>query len=462
MRVHVGRDVVLPAHLDRVESELPRRPVHHGLHHREGDGMADGAVLAHGRLVLEDHAQGGGVIAEAVDARSEPHGLVPLDGARARVHRVGADAREIVHAHAADGSVAHHGQLGLHPVLTRVDVAHEGLEAVGGELDGPAQHHAERAGRHLVWVDMHLDSEASPHVLADDADVVLGQVQVPRENVLHHVGRLERVVHGQPPLRGVEISEDGPRLEGDPGVATHGEGLVEHGVGLREGAVGITRGEVEAEREVVAELRMDDRRRRIEGGLGIGGGGQRPPLDAHTRDAVLGDGPALRHHGGHRLALPRGLARGERALERRLHSCEVSEGADPAGAHGRHVLARHHRGHPRKSAGAGGIDRSDARVSVRAPHEGHVEHAREDHVVGEDAATGEEARGLRPDHALPDVAPALIDAGRHRCPFSSTPRSCVSRLPSRDSRCTGSSYRRAPRESHRVRRPGCARADPGR
>jgi hypothetical protein len=89
---------------------------------------------------------------------------------------------------------------------------------------------------------------------------VLGQVQVPRENVLHHVGRLERVVHGQPPLRGVEIGEDGPRLEGDPGVATHGEGLVEHGVGLREGPVGITRGEVEAEREVVAELRMDDRR----------------------------------------------------------------------------------------------------------------------------------------------------------------------------------------------------------
>ena len=120
---------------------------------------------------------------------------------------------------------------------------------------------------------MHLDAEASPHVLADDADVVLGQVEVPREDVLHHVGRLERVVHGQPPLRGVEVGEDGPRLEGDPGVATHGEGLAEDGVGLREGAVGITRGEVEPEREVVTELGMDDRRRRIEGGLGIGDGG---------------------------------------------------------------------------------------------------------------------------------------------------------------------------------------------
>ena len=56
-------------------------------------------------------------------------------------------------------------------------------------------------------------------------------------------------------------------------MATHGEGLAEDGVGLREGAVGITRGEVEPEREVVTELGMDDRRRRIEGGLGIGDGG---------------------------------------------------------------------------------------------------------------------------------------------------------------------------------------------
>ncbi len=52
-------------------------------------------------------------------------------------------------------------------------------------------------------------------------------------------------------------------------------------------------------------------------------------------------------------------------------------------------------------------------MSMRAPHEGDVEHSRQGHVVGEDAAAGEEPRGLRPDHALADIAPALLDAGGH-------------------------------------------------
>jgi hypothetical protein len=92
-----------------------------------------------------------------------------------------------------------------HAVLPRVDVAHEGFEPVRGELDRAAEHHGERAGRHLVRVDVHLDAEAPPHVLADHADVLFGQPEAARHDVLHHVGRLEGVVHGEPPLGRVEV-----------------------------------------------------------------------------------------------------------------------------------------------------------------------------------------------------------------------------------------------------------------
>src|SRR5262249_46020370 len=107
--------------------------------------------------------------------------------------------------------------------------------------------------------------------------------------------------------------------------------------------------------------------------------------------------------------LPGCLADGEWPLHGGLHPLEMRERADPARADGHHLVARDDGNYTGKRSRLRAVYREDARVGVRASHEGHVEHAREDHVVGEDAAAGQEPRGLGPDHALADVAPALVD-----------------------------------------------------
>ncbi len=230
----------------------------------------------------------------------------------------------------------------------------------------------------------------------------------------NHVGRLERVVDGQPPLGGIEVGQDGARLESDARVPPHGERVGHNGGRAFEGGLNITRAELECEGEIVAELRVDHRRQRVERALGIRHGGQRLPFDAHPRDAVFGERAALRHHGRDGLALPRSLAGREGALHRRLHPLEMREGADPARADGRHVLTSDDRDHSGQRSRPSGVDRDDARMRVGAPHEGDVEHARQRHVIGKNATTGQESLRLRPDHALADIASALLDRGHVR------------------------------------------------
>jgi len=203
-------------------------------------------------------------------------------------------------------------------------------------------------------------------------------------------------------------------LEGHPRMPAHGEGLAQHDVRLAEGRLRIAGSERELEGEVVAQLGMDDGGGGIERRRRIGHGGQHVPGHPHARDAVLGDCAALRHHRGHRLALPGRLAHGERALHRRLHALEVREGANPARAHGDHGLASDHCGHPGQRRRLGSVDGHDARVRVGTPQEGDVEEARQDDVVGEDAAAREEASRLRTHHALADITPARLDAAHAR------------------------------------------------
>ena len=310
-------------------------------------------------------------------------------------------------------------------MFARVDIAHEGLEAIRGELHGTPQHHAQRAGRHLVRIDVDLDAEAPAHVPTDDAHVLLGQIQMPGEDVLHHVGRLEGVVHGEPALGRIEVGEDGPGLEGHPGMAAHGERLAQHDVRLAEGRVRIAGGQREREGEVVPQLWMDHGRGGIERRRRVGDGGPHLPGHSHAGGAVLGEGAALRHHRGHRFPLPGRLAHGERALHRRFHPLEMGKGTDPARAHGGHGLARDHRGHARQRRRLVSVDGHHARVSMGAPHEGDVEHARKHHVVGEDTAAREETGGLRAHHALADVAPARLDAAHARARASAALRTAA-------------------------------------
>lgn len=268
----VGHAVPEPE-LHRIEPELARHAIDHPLHDREGDGMANGPVLAHGRLVLKDDPEGGVVVPKSVNARQQANDVVALHDAAARVDGEGADAGQVVDPHAQDGAVPFHRDLGPDAMVARVDVALERLQAVGEELHRPCQEDRERARRDLVGVDVELDAEAPPHVPRDDADVALGDAEVAGQDVLHDVRRLRRLVHGEPTLRGVPVRDGDPGLEGNAGVAREDERVGVDGVGLGEGSLDVARAQLGLEHQVVPELGMDDRRAGIEGGLGIDHGG---------------------------------------------------------------------------------------------------------------------------------------------------------------------------------------------
>ena len=84
-----------------------------------------------------------------------------------------------------------------------------------------------------------------------------GDVQVAREDVLHHVRRLGGVVHGERMLGGVVVGEDRAALEAHAGVAAEVESVLDHHVGLGECLVHAAGVVLALEADVVAQLRMD-------------------------------------------------------------------------------------------------------------------------------------------------------------------------------------------------------------
>ena len=66
------------------------------------------------------------------------------------------------------------------------------------------------------------------------------------------------------------------------------------------------------------------------------------------------------------------------------------------------VAGREHGAHARACAARVGVDRRDAGVGVRGPHEGGVEHAGERDVPDVAALSPEEPRVLLPQHAVAD------------------------------------------------------------
>src|SRR5581483_9202910 len=166
----VGHQVAA-AELGRVEPHGLGGKIDEALGDGGGDRVADGAVLAGGRLVLEDDGGPGAELGEVVGAADEVHHLVALHRAGARVDRVGPDAREVVDVDGGDAAVGIHGHARLDAVVAGVDVAGKALQPVGDELDRPPHDPGDYRHRHLVGVDVHLDAVAAAHIRADDAHV---------------------------------------------------------------------------------------------------------------------------------------------------------------------------------------------------------------------------------------------------------------------------------------------------
>ena len=167
---------------------------------------------------------------------------------------------------------------------------------------------------------MHLDAERAADVLGEHANLVLLEAEVLGEQVLHHVRRLRALIDGQALLARIPIGDDGARLVGDAGVAAEHERRLGNRVGVGKTLVGIAGRERALEGEIVAKLRMDHRRRRIERSFRIGDGGERFVIDGNERAGVFRIGARAGDDGTDRLALPAGAVDGDGVLRRRFEA----------------------------------------------------------------------------------------------------------------------------------------------
>ena len=344
VRVGVIRNQVAAPEFRRVDAELLRGEIDDALGDCHSDRMADAAILAGDVLVGEHHVHLRAVLLVLIRAAGEVDHLVAFDAAGARIDRIGADGGEVPQVEREDLALfgARHAHARL--VFARMDVGEEGLEPVGDELDRPAQHHRNRRGCHLVRVDVHLDAERPADVLADHAHVGLGNVEVARENVLHHVRRLGRLVHRQRVFRRVIVGEDRTAFQRDAGVAAEGVGLLDHQVGLRERLVDRVGAEVPPEADVIAKLRMDD----VLAGerlLHVDHHRKLLPFGLHQLQGVFALCAAFGDDRPHRLALPARALDRERVLRRRLDAFQMAEHRDPGLAVFGHRAPVEHRDH---------------------------------------------------------------------------------------------------------------------
>ena len=91
--------------LDGVETKRLGGEIDEALGDGGGDGVADGAVLAGGGLVLEYDGGLGAQVGEIVGSADQVDDLVALHRAGARIDRIGTDAREVVDVDGGDAPV---------------------------------------------------------------------------------------------------------------------------------------------------------------------------------------------------------------------------------------------------------------------------------------------------------------------------------------------------------------------
>ena len=210
--------VVAPADLQRIDADRLGGPVEQLLGDRAGNRLADGAVHARWRLVLEHRAQPAGIILMGVGTGGHHDRHHALGDRRAAVGGIGADRGQRIDVDALEPPLGIDADPGGDGLVARVDVADEGFQAVGDVFDRLADQHRDRRDRDLVAIDMELDPEPAADIGRDHPDRVLGQAQMQGKNVLLQPGRLMGAVDRQAPLAGIEVGDDGARLERHAGL----------------------------------------------------------------------------------------------------------------------------------------------------------------------------------------------------------------------------------------------------
>ena len=290
----VGNEIA-PTDVDGVHPDPHGREIDQAFRHRTRDGMADGAVLAHHVLVLEDDAGPRAIILCDVGTAYEVDDLIGFDRAGARIHGIGSDTREIVDLECGDRAIPFDADLALAAVVAGMNVGVEAFDAVGDEFDRALEKLRQRIGRHLIGINVNLDAERAADVLADDAHLPFLKAEMQGGDVLHHVRRLRALIDREPRLGDIPVGHDGARLERHASVSAEDKVGLDDLVRLGKGLVNFAGIVNTFESKIVAKRGVDHRCGRIKCGSHVRHRIQLLIRDLDLLGRVLGQGAAGRH-----------------------------------------------------------------------------------------------------------------------------------------------------------------------
>jgi hypothetical protein len=217
----------------------------------------------------------------------------------------------------------------------------------------------------------------------------------------------------QLPHARIELGDDDAGFQRHPGLARKDKFVLNDRRRTAASQLEVTGRKAVLEADVVRHRGVDARR---VGGRSLVDAGdrlERLPFHLDQGPRILGLRPCFRDDGNDRLALPACLAARQRKLRRRDVALDRREPRLPWLADRGEVLGRDHRDDAGRGFRRVGIDRSDARMRMRAAQECDVGDIGHGDVVGVAAAAGDKTRHLAARDVASDPRIARRPGVRH-------------------------------------------------
>ena len=164
-RIGVIPDQIAPPHFNRVHSDFGRGVFQKTICDGHRDRMPDCPVLTHHVLVLEHHLRFGAVILDRVRRSGQIQHLIGLDRRGARIHRIRADACDIVKRQRSNMPIRGDGDPSVDNMITGVNIGQETLQPVGDILYRTAKDLCRSSRCNIIAIGMNLNSERAANIL---------------------------------------------------------------------------------------------------------------------------------------------------------------------------------------------------------------------------------------------------------------------------------------------------------